>query len=370
MPLPDASSEDPIAALVSAGRKARAFVSMPVVEGITPRVLLDPARSGTCSDESGLERRHGVFQLDEIGLSLLDHDVLYGDACFEGILIRNEHIFLLREHLDRLWRSAGELGIPIPYDRHQLTLHLLETIRQVTFQPSDNAYIRLVASRGLGDLGINPRKCVGTTLFALVSTIRLYPKESYEKGIAVGVARTIRRPDATILDPRIKSNNYINNVLALREGCDGNRIPECIMLTREGFVAEATVDNIFLVIKGEGWKTDPARVRVVTPSGDYCLNGITRETILTLARELGYTADESATLLPLDLAGEDREVFMTGTGAFVMPITRVAGHRIGDGKPGEVTRILLGRITEAMADPRRGLAIGADSAEVRRYFGL
>ena len=368
MPVSHGDADDPVATLLRVGKKARAFVSMPVVEGITPRILVDPSRSERAKTTEGLERRHGVFRLDEIGLPLLDHDVLYGDACFEGILIRNKQIFLLREHLNRLWRSAHELGIAMPYEPVELAGHLLDAIRHVTFQAADNAYIRLVVSRGLGDLGINPKKCVGATLFALVSTIALYSTDSYEQGISLGIARSIRRPDASIVDPRIKSNNYLNNVLALREGSDGVGAPECIMLTKEGFVAEATVDNLFLVIKEQGWKSNPRRVKVLTPAPQYCLNGITREIILQLARELEYVVEESATILPLDLAGDDREVFMTGTGAFVMPITGVAGHRVGDGRPGEVTRILLGRITAAMTDPSRGLSLHADAGEVRRYL--
>jgi branched-chain amino acid aminotransferase len=370
MPVREEGIEGALAALVEVGRKARAFVSMPVIEGITPRALLDPARSSSQGNREGFERRHGIFRLDEIGLPLLDHVVLYGDGCFEGILIRHGRVFLLRQHLTRLWRSAGEIGIPIPYTQEELSGHLLETIQEVAFQPQDNSYIRLVITRGPGDLGINPRKCVGTTLFALVSTIRLYPKEDYERGIPVGIARNIRRPDATILDPRIKSNNYLNNVLALREGCREDNVPECIMLTREGFVAEATVDNVFLVAKARGWETDPARVRLLTPSGNYCLNGITRMIILELARELGYSVEDDARILPLDLVGEDREVFMTGTGAFVMPITRIAGHPVGNGEPGEVTRVLLRRITEAMSDPSLGLALSAGPEEIRRYLGL
>jgi len=368
MPLGNPTAESALDTLLEVAKKARAFVSMPVVAGITPRVLLDPERSSLCETAEGIPRRHGVFRLDEIGLPLLDHDILYGDACFEGILIKHGRVFLLREHLERFWRSAGQLGIELPYDHVVLTLHLLETIRQVDFEPQDNSYIRLVVSRGLGDLGINPGKCVGSSLFALVSTIRLYPKEAYERGISLGIARTIRRPDASILDPRIKSNNYLNNVLALREGCNGTPHVECVMLTQEGFVAEATVDNIFVVLKQEGWRSDAARVRVITPSAAFCLNGITRMTILRLSRELGYSTEESPTLLPLDLVGENREVFMTGTGAFVMPITSVAGHRVGDGKPGEVTRILLGRITETMAEPNCGLELGAGLDEVRRYL--
>jgi branched-chain amino acid aminotransferase len=369
MTVVDPPVESALNALMEVGRKARVFVSMPWVEGITPRVLSNPALSSAKGTEHGLDRRHGVFRLDEIGIPMLDHDVLYGDACFEGILIKHGRVFLLKEHLDRFWRSAGELGILIPYERIALTMHLLETIRQVSFDPQDNSYIRLVVTRGLGDLGINPRKCVGPTLFALVSTIRLYPPEAYANGIALGIARTIRRPGASILDPRIKSNNYLNNVLALREGCDPSVQVECVMLNQEGFVAEATVDNIFLVLKEEGWQKTPSRVHVLTPSPAYCLNGITRMTILRLARELGYSTEESPSLLPLDLVGERREVFMTGTGAFVMPIISVAGHRVGDGRPGEVTRILLSRITETMAESDSGLDIHADTEAIRRYLG-
>ncbi|HEV8374725.1 MAG TPA: aminotransferase class IV, partial [Candidatus Polarisedimenticolia bacterium] len=369
MPAVDPTVESALDALREVGRKARVFVSMPWVEGITPRVLSIPATASTSETKHGVPRRHGIFRLDEIGIPLLDHDVLYGDACFEGILIKHGRVFLLGEHLDRFWRSARELGIVIPYDRIDLTTHLLETIRQVSFEPQDNSYIRLVVTRGLGDLGINPKKCVGPTLFALVSTIRLYPPEAYTNGIALGIARTIRRPGANILDPRIKSNNYLNNVLALREGCDSSAQAECVMLNQEGFVAEATVDNIFLVLKEEGWEKAPSRVRVLTPSPAYCLNGITRMTILRLAGELGYSTQESPSLLPLDLVGERREVFMTGTGAFVMPITSVAGHRVGDGRPGEVTRILLRRITETMAESGSGLDIQADTETIRRYLG-
>jgi len=368
MPTRELSSETALQVLLEVGRKARAFVSMPVVEGITPRILLDPQRSEACQTEEEIPRRHGIFKLDEIGLPLLDHAVLYGDACFEGILIKHGRVFLLREHLDRLWRSLHELGIEIPYDRASLTRHILQTIHEVAFEPQDNSYIRLVVSRGVGDLGINPKKCIGATVFALVSTIRLYPREAYERGIPLGIARTIRRPGATILDPRIKSNNYLNNVLALREGCSDSTNVECIMLNEEGFVAEATVDNIFVVLKERNWENDAARVRVLTPSGAYCLNGITRMTILRLARELGYTVEESATLLPLDLVGENREVFMTGTGAFVMPITSVGGHRVGDGKPGQVTKILLGKITQTMEHPNHGLLIDAGADAIRRYL--
>jgi branched-chain amino acid aminotransferase len=139
------------------------------------------------------------------------------------------------------------------------------------------------------------------------------------------------------------------------------------MLNQDGFVAEATVDNIFVVLKEEGWRKDASKVRVLPP-GTFCLPGITRMTIWG-SPGLGYSTEES-TLLPLDLVGENREVYMTGTGAFVMPIISVAGHRVGDGNPGEITRILLGRITETMAEPNCGLDLGAGVNEVRRYLAV
>jgi branched-chain amino acid aminotransferase len=353
--------------LAEAAAKARVFVSMPVVPGVTPRVLMDPAR-GVSHPGPGIERRHGTFALDEIGLPAFDHLVLYGDGCFEGILVPGGRIFLLKEHIERFWNSARELQIEIPYERVELVELMVESARQVDLSASGSGYIRLVLSRGLGDLGINPRKCTAATLFSLTSTIRLYPREMYETGIEIGLARRIRRPDASVLDPRIKSNNYLNNILGLLDGTRETGTLEALMLTRDGFVAEATVDNVFLVRRLPGWESDPSRVEVKTPRREYCLNGITRALTLALAREAGYSVDEEADLLPIDIAGEHNECFMTGTGAGVMPIIKLAGLTIGEGRPGPVTSRFVDQIRAAQASPEFGLSLTATPREIAAYL--
>ena len=357
-----------IRALEEVGAKAQVFVSMPVVKGITPRVFVNSAASERVRTKEPLTRLHGVFGLDEVGLSFLDHAALYGDACFEGILIRNGIIFLYREHMDRFWNSADGLKIEIPYSKEELSWHILRTFRAVGFKKNESGYIRLIVTRGIGDLGLNPKKCVGATVYAIVSTIRLYPKEAYDIGIELGISKKIRRPGASILDPRIKSNNYLNNVLGLIEGTRNLELFESLMLTADGSIAEATVDNVFCVIKENGYRTNPSKVRVLTPVPEYCLQGITRSCIIDFARKSGYKVEEVPDLMPIDLLGSNRECFMTGTGAGIMPIVKVYGHLVGDGKPGEVTKKLLGKIQEAMVNPAFGLDTSADRGQVYRYI--
>lgn len=348
--------EAAIEALRDVASRARVWVSMPVIEGVTPRALLDSPDATDSPDPSGLRRREGIFRLDEIGLSPLDHVSLYGDAVFEGILIRNRSIFLYREHLERMESSAAKIDVQLPMDRFRLTERLLETCRRVSF-PDGAGYIRLVVTRGMGDLGINPLKCVTPTVFAIVSTIRLYSRDAYAKGIPLGLARRIRRPDASTLDPNIKSNNYLNNVLALQEGTRGTSHVESLMLNAAGFVAEATVDNVFSVVRRPGWESDPSCVELVTPSSQYCLVGITRGAVMKLAQRRGYRVVVRDDLMPIDLVGAEKECFMTGTGAGVMPITSIAGVPVGDGTPGPVTMALVDDIGRMMADPANGLSI-------------
>lgn len=355
-------------ALQQVGSRAWVFASMPVVEGVTPRALLDPETSVSFPTDEPLPRRHGYFRLDEIGLSCLDHVALYGDACFEGILVPHGHVFLFREHLWRLWRSASRLRIAIPYAMEDLTWEILQTTSRVGYGPQDTGYIRFVLSRGMGDLGINPAKCVGATVYSLSSTISLYPREMYESGIELGLTRQIRRPDERMLDPTVKSNNYMNNVLALMEGTGGRRLMESLVLTRHGFIAEATVDNIFSIQREPGWERHPDRVVVRTPRRAYCLNGITRALVLHVAGRKGYRVLDEEDMLPIDLIGADREAFMTGTGCGVMPIIALDGHEIGGGRPGEVTRGLIEEVRAAMANPEFGLRIGASREEVRDYL--
>lgn len=354
-------------ALREVGQRARVYVSMPIIEGITPRALVDAP--GQATDEpGGLHRKDGIFRLDEIGVSPMDHVALYGDGAFEGILIRNRTIFRYREHLDRLDRSLAKIGIELPVDRITLTERILQTCRIVDL-PQGSGYIRLVVTRGIGDLGINPRKCVSPTVFAIVSTIRLYTREAYERGIPLGLARRIRRPSRTILDPNIKGTQYLNNVLALQEGTADGSLVEVLMLTAEGYVSEATVDNIFSVAKLPGWESDPAKVHLLTPSAEYCLPGITREVVIDAARSRGHHVVVRDDLLPIDLVGEGKECFMTGTGCGVMPIVAVGGVTVGDGRPGPVTRALVDQLQAMMMDPANGLPLDTPADQIAEALG-
>ncbi|MGQ0722639.1 MAG: aminotransferase class IV [Candidatus Eiseniibacteriota bacterium] len=355
-------------ALREVAQRARVYVSMPIIEGITPRVLVDSPDGRVSDDGGGIRRKDGIFRLDEIGVSPLDHVALYGDGAFEGILIRNRTIFRYKEHMDRLDRSLAKIGITLPVDRVTLTERILETCRTVDL-PQGDGYIRLVVTRGIGDLGINPRKCVSPTVFAIVSTIRLYAREAYERGIPLGLARHVRRPSRTILDPNIKGTQYLNNVLALQEGTRDSQLVEVLMLTAEGYVSEATVDNIFSVVKLPGWESDPAKVHVLTPSAEYCLPGITREVVIELARKRGNHVVVRDDLLPIDLVGEGKECFMTGTGCGVMPIIAVGGVTVGDGRPGRVTQTLVQQLQDMMMDPVNGLPLDTPADQIAEALG-
>ncbi len=363
------SVQQAVDALREVGRTARVYCCMPDVEGITPLALLDPERTRVVETDEPFTRREGIFRLNEIGLSPLDHDCLYGDGVFEGILIYHGQVFTLREHMERLAQSLERTRIELPVSLPELTWRVMETIHAVGLEPNANAYIRLVVSRGIGDLGINPAKCIGATIYCIVSSIKLYPREAYERGIKLGLTKTIRRPDQSTIDPTVKSLNYLNNVMALMEGTAGTDLMESLMLNRQGFVAEATVDNIFVINRADGWESDASRVRIHTPSGAYCLNGITRATIMELAEAMGYTVVEDPHLMPIEMVGPDREVFMTGTGAGVMPITHVHGVAVGEGKPGPITRTLVDAYRERMANPEHGLAANADREATMRYMG-
>lgn len=368
MPAKVSMRTNAVSELQRIGRDARVYVSMPVLEGVTPRVL--STRGEKCHfDGEPLERRQGVFRIDEVGVPVFDHGVLYGDGVFEGILVSGGRLFLLREHLERLWASADQLSIPIPTDAAAMTSMLLRSVRDTGTTAEDTAYIRLVVTRGIGDLGIHPTSCIGSTIYSIAAKIQLYPEAAYHRGIAVAVSRETRRIGANILDPRIKSCNYLNNILGLlttlSEGC-----LETVMLTHEGYVAEATADNMFLVERGQGWEADPSKVRVITPSGDYCLNGITRKVILEAAVNLGYQTVESAQMVPSDWMGVDREGFLTGTGAGLMPIVSMAGHTVGDGHPGVVTMRLRDQLRAALANPAYSISMDASKEEIAEYLGV
>jgi branched-chain amino acid aminotransferase len=267
-----------------------------------------------------VDRQHAV-------VSVYDHGFLYGDGVFEGLRFYGGKIFKLREHLDRLYDSARHIALAIPQDIDSLSA---DTVACVAASGMVDGYVRLVVSRGEGNLGLDPRSCPKPTVIIIADAIKLYPAEMYEQGMEVITAATIRNhPDA--LDPRVKSLNYLNNILAKLEA---NRagVPEAIMLNHLGHVAECTADNIFIV--KQGVLSTPAR-----HSG--LLDGITRRTVLELAERLKITAREE-TLTRHDLFTAD-EMFLTGSGAEIVPVTRVDARPIGQGTPGPVT----GRLREA-----------------------
>ena len=348
-------------------QKARVFVSMPWIEGLTPRVFADPKKASAQDCGELVERRHGIFHMDEAALSPLDHGGLYGDAVFEGVLVTNGQIFAFLEHLVRWYESAQTMGMRMPYEMDDLAGWILRTVQAVGFADGEQGYLRPVLARGVGNLGINPNKCVAPTIYCIASTIRLYPPEAYETGIALSIARGVRRNTKRSVDPNIKSNNYLNNIFGLLETREQGRL-ETLMLTPQGAVAEATADNVFLVERHDGWQDDPSRVVVRTPSPEYCLIGITRNIILMEARKAGYTIEEVADLLPIDLVGPGKEAFLTGTGAGVMPVNAVQDVTVGDGTVGPVTRKLLAAIRADMADPAFGLSIHADDAALATYM--
>ena len=360
-------SDPLIEELQSISRKARVFVSMPYIEGLTPRIFSDRDRVSVADCGEPIERRHGIFAMDEAPLSTLDHGGLYGDAVFEGVLVVHGQIFAFREHLDRWYTSAEKMQMPMPYEKEELAGWILRTVQEVGFGDDEKGYLRPVLTRGFGNLGIHPAKCVAPTVYCIASTIRLYPPEAYERGIDLSIARDIRRATKRFVDPNIKTNNYLNNIFGLLEKAHEGRL-ETLMLTVDGAVAEATADNVFSVEKRDGWEDDPAQVVVRTPSPDYCLIGITRNIIIHEARRLGYTVREVPDLLAIDMVGSTKEAFLTGTGAGLMPVIGLQDVAIGDGTVGPVTRRLLEAIRADMRDPAFGLSIHADEAGLRDYL--
>lgn len=260
-------------------------------------------------------------------VSVFDHGLLYGDGVFEGIRIYNRRIFRLDIHLDRLYASAQALALTVPLDRGAMRAAVEETVRR---NRQEDGYIRLIVTRGAGDLGIDPRTCPRASVIIVVTDIRVYPRELYAGGVKVITSAT-RQVSHEAFDPRVKSLNYLKNILAK---IDAQRAGahEAIMLNSAGYIAECTADNLFVVRAG----------RLLTPSPqDGALEGVTRGTVLELAAEANIQAAE-AHLTRYDVYTAD-ECFVSGTGAELMPVTEADGRPIADGKPGAITR----RLTEA-----------------------
>lgn len=266
-----------------------------------------------------------LYDKEDAKVSVYDHGLLYGDGVFEGIRVYDGRIFECEAHVQRLWESAKAIRLEIPIGREQFVQAMHETIAANGFR---DCYIRAVVTRGVGDLGLDPRRSHKPSVIIIADLLSVYPPEMYEQGMAVITSSVIRSHPAS-LSPRIKSLNYLNNVLAKIEANDAG-VPEAVMLNHVGNVAECTADNIFVV----RWS------RVMTPKvSDGILEGITRRVIIELCHELHVPVME-VTLQKHDLYVAD-ELFVTGTGAEVMPVTSIDGRRIGEGVAGPITRRLL-----------------------------
>jgi branched-chain amino acid aminotransferase len=259
-------------------------------------------------------------------VSVFDHGLLYGDGVFEGIRVYNRHIFEMEAHIDRLYESAKVIRLQIPMDKDQL---IKATHKTIEANPDiQDGYIRLVVTRGVGTLGLNPFVCEKGKIIIIFSTIQLYPPEKYERGMKVISATTVRNHPLS-LPPQVKSLNYLNNILAKIEALD-NEVPEAIMYNHEGYVAEATGDNVFIVRHG---------IVYTPPVEAGSLEGITRNVVIQLAEKEGIQVIEK-NLTRCDLYVCD-ECFLTGTAAEVIGIVEIDGRTIGQGKPGPITRRLM-----------------------------
>jgi len=257
-------------------------------------------------------------------VSVYDHGTLYGDGVFEGIRVYNGKIFEGDGHVRRLYESARAIRLTIPIAPTELTAAMNETVRANGFT---DCYIRLVVTRGVGCLGLNPNKCPRAGVIIIADSIELYPREMYERGMAI-ITASVTRNHPNAISPRVKSLNYLNNILAKIEAEDAG-VPEALMLNHEGNVAECTGDNIFIVRDGT----------VRTPqTSDGILEGITRGVMLKLCARIGVPCEEK-TLQRHDVYVAD-ECFLTGTAAEIVAVTKIDGHGIGTGDVGPVTRKL------------------------------
>jgi len=273
----------------------------------------------------------------EARISVFDHGLLYGDGVFEGIRIYSGRIFELHAHLRRLYESAKILRLAVSMSREEMAKAVETT---VAANKLSDGYIRLVITRGVGTLGLNPFVCKNAQIFIIADKIQLYPEELYEKGLKVVSAVTVRNHPLAI-PPQIKSLNYLNNIIAKIEALD-NDVPEAIMYNHEGFVAEATGDNVFIVRDG---------VIYAPPPEAGALEGITHAVVIRLAKAEGIEVVEK-NLTRFDLYVSN-EFFLTGTAAEVIGIVEMDGRPIGDGKPGPITRLLREKFFE-YAHGRKG----------------
>jgi branched-chain amino acid aminotransferase len=315
---------------------AGAVIDEPKRSGATSKVAVKPSND-TQSKAAAPAAKELTIYLDgkfvpeaDAKVSVFDHGLLYGDGIFEGIRFYNGRVFRLEEHLERLWDSARSICLEIPVGRGEMTEALLETIRQNGLR---EGYIRLIVTRGVGNLGLNPAQCKRPSIIIIATTIALYSKEVCETGLTVVTCAT-RRTSPAALNPAVKSLNYLNNVMARIEanlaGAD-----EALMLNEAGNVAECTADNVFIIKRGNIF---------TPPIAAGALRGITRSVVFDIAAELGLKITET------DITRHDvfvaDECFLTGTAAEVIPVVKADGRMIGNGKPGSITTRMIGRFRE------------------------
>lgn len=292
-----------------------------------------------------------IVPVSEAKVSVFDHGLLYGDGVFEGIRAYNGRVFEREAHIRRFFDSALGIRLTLPFSVERLEQALDEALEaNGLLHPEKDSYLRLVATRGVGVLGISPKRTWKPQVYIIAATISMYPEEAYEKGMTI-IVSSITRNHSNAMPSRIKSLNYLNNILAKLEAHDAN-VPEAIMLNHVGNVAEATGDNVFIV-RGEQVQTPPTSAGI--------LEGITRATVIRLARDAGIEVVEKD-LVRSDLYFAD-EVFLTGTGAQVVPVVKIDHRPIGKGVPGPITRRLMeayhNHVRQAPKEPsaaERGLA--------------
>ena len=271
------------------------------------------------------------YPKSEAKISVYDHGFLYGDGIFEGIRVYNNHVFKLEEHLNRLYDSAKSIALSIPLSKAEFKEAILETLQKNSYK---DAYLRVVVTRGYGDLGLNPTKCTKASVVIIAD----YIAPLYEGISAKAIVAATRRNNPDSLDPQIKSLNYLNNILAKMEA---NRagVDEAIMLNQQGMVCEGTSDNLFVVKNG---------VLITPPLSDGALGGITRGAVLELAAQLRIPVEERSITVHEIMTSD--EAFFTGTAAEIGALVEVNGQKIGDGKPGPVWKVLTAAFKDIRED--------------------
>ena len=274
-------------------------------------------------------------------ISVFDHGLLYGDGIFEGIRAYGGLVFKLKEHIDRLYSSAHMIMLQIPATKEEIIKTVLETLRKNSLK---DAYVRLVVTRGTGDLGLNPKKCPKATVIVITDTISLHKIEAKEQSVTAMISWVKRDPvDAT--SHEIKSLNYLNSILAKIEANIAG-VDEAICLDKNGFICEGVAENIIIVKNAKLF---------TPPSYTGALSGITAAETMKLARKLGYDTKEK-NITPYELFNAD-EVFFTGTAAEIVPVREINKRTIGDGKPGQITKKLMEEFAKLVHDPKEGVAV-------------